>query len=277
MFVSQYEGGKTPGTGNDLSQHNMLNIPSGFCFSLSLEITYVCFLVNLRLLYILLHLCLPGIPDCSEEDLSVARALNLTWTTVLKSDVDEAQTLINSDEVWTVNYDSTPEKIIFLCLLLPVSGKNIRLFFSSFVCSSQASPDRRRSTPLPRRPENRRLAVTSPAPSSGTGWYQGSGIGGHPFLWCIVGLAVQLLSLRMSCLFRYQNCLRSRGKVRHHWRLLTTGSTASVQGGRTETCVEVIFIYSLSISSHLETKQWYIFLPFIECIENNSQAQANYA
>ncbi|KAM9353234.1 leucine--tRNA ligase, mitochondrial [Symphorus nematophorus] len=39
-----------------------------------------------------------GIPDCSEEDLSVARALNLSWTTVLKSDDDGTQTLINSDE-----------------------------------------------------------------------------------------------------------------------------------------------------------------------------------
>ncbi|XP_034554060.1 probable leucine--tRNA ligase, mitochondrial [Notolabrus celidotus] len=39
-----------------------------------------------------------GIPDCSEEDLSVARALNLSWTTVLQSEEDEAQTLINSDE-----------------------------------------------------------------------------------------------------------------------------------------------------------------------------------
>ncbi|XP_041798180.1 probable leucine--tRNA ligase, mitochondrial [Chelmon rostratus] len=39
-----------------------------------------------------------GIPDCSEEDLSVARALNLRWTTVLKSDEEETQTLINSDE-----------------------------------------------------------------------------------------------------------------------------------------------------------------------------------
>lgn len=39
-----------------------------------------------------------GIPDCSEEDLSVARALNLRWTTVLKSDKDGTQTLMNSDE-----------------------------------------------------------------------------------------------------------------------------------------------------------------------------------
>uniref|UniRef100_A0A8C4DWS5 leucine--tRNA ligase n=1 Tax=Dicentrarchus labrax TaxID=13489 RepID=A0A8C4DWS5_DICLA len=39
-----------------------------------------------------------GIPDCSEEDLSVATALNLRWTTVLKSNKDDTQTLINSDE-----------------------------------------------------------------------------------------------------------------------------------------------------------------------------------
>ncbi|KAG7242229.1 hypothetical protein INR49_024275 [Caranx melampygus] len=39
-----------------------------------------------------------GIPDCSEEDLSVARALNLKWRTVLKSDEDGTQTLINSEE-----------------------------------------------------------------------------------------------------------------------------------------------------------------------------------
>ncbi|TKS81853.1 putative leucine--tRNA ligase, mitochondrial [Collichthys lucidus] len=39
-----------------------------------------------------------GIPDCSEEDLSVSKALNLRWTTVLKGGEDETQTLINSDE-----------------------------------------------------------------------------------------------------------------------------------------------------------------------------------
>ncbi|XP_060936940.1 probable leucine--tRNA ligase, mitochondrial [Limanda limanda] len=39
-----------------------------------------------------------GVPDCSEEDLSVATALNLRWTTVLKSDQDGTQALINSDE-----------------------------------------------------------------------------------------------------------------------------------------------------------------------------------
>uniref|UniRef100_A0A7N8YL47 leucine--tRNA ligase n=1 Tax=Mastacembelus armatus TaxID=205130 RepID=A0A7N8YL47_9TELE len=37
-------------------------------------------------------------PDCSEEDLSVARALNLSWTTVLNSHEDGTQTLINSEE-----------------------------------------------------------------------------------------------------------------------------------------------------------------------------------
>ncbi|KAM9309008.1 leucine--tRNA ligase, mitochondrial isoform 2-T2 [Pholidichthys leucotaenia] len=39
-----------------------------------------------------------GVPDCNEEDLSVASALNLTWTTVLKTHEDGTQTLINSDE-----------------------------------------------------------------------------------------------------------------------------------------------------------------------------------
>uniref|UniRef100_A0A8D0CXY1 leucine--tRNA ligase n=1 Tax=Sander lucioperca TaxID=283035 RepID=A0A8D0CXY1_SANLU len=39
-----------------------------------------------------------GIPDCSVEDLSVAKALNLRWTTVLKSAEDGTQTLINSEE-----------------------------------------------------------------------------------------------------------------------------------------------------------------------------------
>ncbi|KAM9851805.1 leucine--tRNA ligase, mitochondrial isoform 2-T2 [Aulostomus maculatus] len=39
-----------------------------------------------------------GIPDSSEEDLSVARTLNLKWTTVLESLDDGTQTLINSDK-----------------------------------------------------------------------------------------------------------------------------------------------------------------------------------
>ncbi|TNN37209.1 putative leucine--tRNA ligase, mitochondrial [Liparis tanakae] len=39
-----------------------------------------------------------GIPDCSEEDMSVARALNLSCPTVLKSDEGGRQTLINSEE-----------------------------------------------------------------------------------------------------------------------------------------------------------------------------------
>lgn len=55
----------------------------------------------------MLHLCLTGIPDCSEEDLSVSRALNLQWTTVLKSNEDGTQTLINSDEVCTADDDDT--------------------------------------------------------------------------------------------------------------------------------------------------------------------------
>ncbi|XP_017293670.1 probable leucine--tRNA ligase, mitochondrial [Kryptolebias marmoratus] len=39
-----------------------------------------------------------GVPDCSEEELSVARALNLSWTPVLKTSDDGDQTLINSKE-----------------------------------------------------------------------------------------------------------------------------------------------------------------------------------
>uniref|UniRef100_A0A8C5GGM6 leucine--tRNA ligase n=1 Tax=Gouania willdenowi TaxID=441366 RepID=A0A8C5GGM6_GOUWI len=39
-----------------------------------------------------------GVPDSSEEDLSVAQALNLSWTTVLKSNSDGTQTLVNSAE-----------------------------------------------------------------------------------------------------------------------------------------------------------------------------------
>ncbi|XP_026040281.1 leucine--tRNA ligase, mitochondrial isoform X2 [Astatotilapia calliptera] len=39
-----------------------------------------------------------GVPDCNEEDLSVARALNLSWASVLKTREDGTQTLINSEE-----------------------------------------------------------------------------------------------------------------------------------------------------------------------------------
>ncbi|KAM4632695.1 leucine--tRNA ligase, mitochondrial [Polymixia lowei] len=39
-----------------------------------------------------------GIPDSSEEDMSVARALDLRWNTVLKSQEDGTHTLVNSDE-----------------------------------------------------------------------------------------------------------------------------------------------------------------------------------
>ncbi|XP_054638262.1 probable leucine--tRNA ligase, mitochondrial isoform X3 [Dunckerocampus dactyliophorus] len=39
-----------------------------------------------------------GTPDCSEEHLSVAKSLNLRWTSVLKSHEDGTQTLINSDQ-----------------------------------------------------------------------------------------------------------------------------------------------------------------------------------
>lgn len=53
-----------------------------------------------------LDLCLSGIPDCSEEDLSVATALSLRWTTVLNSHEDGTQVLINSKEVSTVDFYS---------------------------------------------------------------------------------------------------------------------------------------------------------------------------
>lgn len=52
----------------------------------------------------MLHPCLSGVPDCSEEDLSVARALNLRWTTVLNNHEDGTQTLINSKEVSTGDF-----------------------------------------------------------------------------------------------------------------------------------------------------------------------------
>lgn len=47
----------------------------------------------------MLLLFVTGIPDSSEEDQSVARALNLTWTTVLKTHKDGTETLMNSQEV----------------------------------------------------------------------------------------------------------------------------------------------------------------------------------
>lgn len=58
----------------------------------------------------MLQLCLTGVPDCGEEDLSVARALNLRWTTVLKEDENGTQMLINSDEVSAVYDDHTIDK-----------------------------------------------------------------------------------------------------------------------------------------------------------------------
>lgn len=48
-------------------------------------------------------LCVTGVPDCSDEDLSVARALKLRWTSVLEDDENGTQRLINSDEVSAQN------------------------------------------------------------------------------------------------------------------------------------------------------------------------------
>lgn len=46
--------------------------------------------------------CTTGIPDCSEEDLSIARSLKLSWNTALKDDDNGIQMLINSAEVSTL-------------------------------------------------------------------------------------------------------------------------------------------------------------------------------
>lgn len=89
---------------SESSHHNMLNtLATGvFCFSLKrLVMSRSVFMFFIRTHMFIVCLCLTGIPDCSEEDLSVARALNLRWTTVLKSDEDGTQTLVNSDEVRT--------------------------------------------------------------------------------------------------------------------------------------------------------------------------------
>lgn len=53
------------------------------------DATYTC----------LLCVCVTGVPDCSDQDLSVARALNLNWTSVLEDDENGMQMLKNSDEV----------------------------------------------------------------------------------------------------------------------------------------------------------------------------------
>lgn len=60
----------------------------------------------------MIHLCVTGIPDCNEEALSVARALNLSWTPVLKTNDDETQTVINSEEV--SSYTEIKEKILMI-------------------------------------------------------------------------------------------------------------------------------------------------------------------
>ncbi|XP_077432792.1 leucine--tRNA ligase, mitochondrial [Vanacampus margaritifer] len=55
-----------------------------------------------------------GTPDCSEEDLAVAKTLNLTWINVLKSHEDGTQIVINSDKfsglTRTQAFDSITEK-----------------------------------------------------------------------------------------------------------------------------------------------------------------------
>uniref|UniRef100_A0A3B5BGN3 leucine--tRNA ligase n=1 Tax=Stegastes partitus TaxID=144197 RepID=A0A3B5BGN3_9TELE len=81
-------------------------IRHSFCFTLSSLFLRVfpccrlCFspLLPQTLIVLILHFNVTGVPDCSEEDLSVATALNLRWTTVLETHEDGTQTLINSKE-----------------------------------------------------------------------------------------------------------------------------------------------------------------------------------
>uniref|UniRef100_A0A8C9Y4V2 leucine--tRNA ligase n=1 Tax=Sander lucioperca TaxID=283035 RepID=A0A8C9Y4V2_SANLU len=73
--------------------HNMLNITSGRRERSVMCVSMFCFFIHC-----VTCSCSTGIPDCSVEDLSVAKALNLRWTTVLKSAEDGTQTLINSEE-----------------------------------------------------------------------------------------------------------------------------------------------------------------------------------
>uniref|UniRef100_A0A8C9Y2V6 leucine--tRNA ligase n=1 Tax=Sander lucioperca TaxID=283035 RepID=A0A8C9Y2V6_SANLU len=86
-----------PGRGEHLrtdpSLHNMLNITSGRRERSVMCVSMFCFFIHC-----VTCSCSTGIPDCSVEDLSVAKALNLRWTTVLKSAEDGTQTLINSEE-----------------------------------------------------------------------------------------------------------------------------------------------------------------------------------
>lgn len=45
-----------------------------------------------------------GIPDSSEEDVCVAQELGVRWESVVKTEGDRSQTLINSVEVHTPHF-----------------------------------------------------------------------------------------------------------------------------------------------------------------------------
>ena len=60
---------------------------------------------------------LAGIPDSRVEDASVARALGLSWSPVLKSQEDGGHTLINSAEVCL----DTQQHTLLLYTTLPVN------------------------------------------------------------------------------------------------------------------------------------------------------------
>lgn len=210
----------------------MLNITTGlFSFLSRKDCVCVFFYVH----SVLVLLCLTGIPDCSEEDLSVGRALNLKWRTVLKSDEDGTQTLINSEEVMTVDDDHLNNSKQRTSIRLIWINKHLNPpFMSPFCCcSSLASAERTPSMPLPRKPESARLAATSPAPNSETGWYQDNDTGAPPSLWCIVGLVVQLQSQRRNYQWCYQSCHLSQERGLRLWRRLMTGSTVHAPGENT--------------------------------------------
>lgn len=130
----------------------------------------------------------------------------------------------------------------------------------SSLCSSQASPESRHLTPLPRRPESTKSAATLPAPSWETGWYQGSGTGAHPSPWCIVGLVVQWQSLRRSYQLRYQSCCLSQERVRHHWRLLMTGLTANVPSENTDMYYLIVLFLCFFGTSHTNWSICFIYI-----------------
>lgn len=57
-----------------------------------------------------------GIPESSEEDTELAQSLGLSWNSVLKTEEDGTQTLINSDEV------NSPSRLIMRAEVNQLTG-----------------------------------------------------------------------------------------------------------------------------------------------------------